>query len=98
MAGDARFLTFHPVLTPAATIGPSPALADKPLKPQPACGIEEIRADLALLERVDEDTLGPPREQALQVGLAHRQGHVAQALTSFDDDVEGAELHLVIML
>ncbi|RZN16381.1 hypothetical protein CWO90_39875 [Bradyrhizobium sp. Leo121] len=34
---------------------------------------EQIRADLALLERGDENALGPAGEQPRQIGLAHRQ-------------------------
>src|SRR5690349_3211040 len=83
-------LHLKPVLRPATAIRPVTALADKPLQPQTTCSLEEIRPDLAALEGVDEDALRPARQQALQVGLAHRQRQLAKIIATFDQDVEGA--------
>ena len=38
------------------------ALAHKPFEPHLARGAKEIRPDLAALERVDENALGPARD------------------------------------
>ena len=46
------------------------ALAHEPFEPHLAGGAKEIRPDLAALERIDDDALGPAREQTLKAGLA----------------------------
>jgi hypothetical protein len=53
--------------------------------------------NLALLERCDEDAVRPARQEALQVGLAHRQQQPAQVIALKSEDVEGVELDLVIV-
>jgi hypothetical protein len=40
---------------------PRAALRDQTLKAHAAGGTEEVRADLAAFERIDEDALGPAR-------------------------------------
>ena len=62
--------------------------------PSPAGDAEEVRPDLAALERVHEDVLGPARQQAFETGLAE----VQRLVVSLNQDVERAELGLVIML
>jgi hypothetical protein len=57
-----------------------------------------IRADCALLERADEDAVGPAAQQPIEVGLAHRERQAAQILTVDRQYVKGAELHLGIVL
>jgi len=52
-------LDLSPVLRPAALIGPVAAFRHQPLQSHVAGGAEEIRSDLALLERIDEETLRP---------------------------------------
>ena len=63
-----------------------------------AGGAEEIRPDLAALERIDEEALGPAREQALKAGFAKVQWQLAQVVVALDQDVEGAELHLLVVM
>ena len=52
-------LDLDPVRASAATIGPIAPLAHKAFQPHPAGRAEEIRADLAAFERIDEDALRP---------------------------------------
>ncbi len=48
-------------------------LGDQPLKPEPTGEPEQVGADIAGLERRDEDAVRPAREQPLQIGLAQVQ-------------------------
>jgi hypothetical protein len=59
---------------------------------------ETGRPNFALLEIAQKDALGPARQEALQVGLAHRQRQVAQVVAIHREDVEGQQLGLVIVL
>ena len=59
---------------------------------------EQVRPDLALLERRQVDAVDAARQQPRQVGLAHRQRQLAQILAVADQHVEGVELDLVIVL
>jgi hypothetical protein len=63
-------LHLDPMLRPAASIGPVAMLRHQTFEPHVARCAKEIRADLAALERADEDALGPARQQAFEVGLA----------------------------
>jgi len=40
---------------------------DEALQPHVACSTEEVRPDLAPLERIDEQALRPARQQAFEV-------------------------------
>jgi len=91
-------LHLYPVLRPTRLIGPVPALRHQSLKLHVAGGAEQVRPDLAALERVDEDALGPAREQALKTGLAEVQRQIAQVVTALDEEVERSELHLLVVL
>ena len=53
---------------------------------------------LPLLERADEDSVRPARQQPFKVRLAHRQGEGPQVVAVKSKDVEGIELHFVIVL
>jgi len=71
------------LLRPAALIGPVAALRHQSLQSHVAGGAKQIRSDLALLERRNEDTVRPARQQAGDVGLAQgqrqlRENHVAK--------------------
>ena len=48
-------------------------LGDQPLQPHQAGVAEQVRTDLALLERRQVDAVNAARQQPRQVGLAHRQ-------------------------
>ena len=52
---------------------------------------------LALFERIDEQALRPARQQTFEVDLAEVQRQLAQIVVALDEDVEGAELDLVIV-
>jgi len=65
-------LHLDPVLGAASLIRAIPTLRYQPLKAHLARGPKQIRSDLATLERIDEDALGPTRQQPFKVGLAHR--------------------------
>jgi hypothetical protein len=52
-----RFFTFTQNFDLPALIWPVPALRHQSLQPHAAGGAEEVGADLALLERRDEDAL-----------------------------------------
>jgi hypothetical protein len=91
-------LYLDPVLRAASLIRPVTALRHQALKAHVAGGAEQVRADLAALERVDEDALGPAREQALKAGFAKVQWQLAQVVVALDQDVEGAELDLIVVL
>jgi hypothetical protein len=54
-------LDLDPMVTPAAAIGALAMLRDQALQPHPTGRLEQIGADLALLEGRDEDRLCPPR-------------------------------------
>jgi hypothetical protein len=53
---------------------------------------EQVRANLALLEVAQEDTVHTPRQQPWEAGLAHRQRQAAEILAIAHQDVEGVEL------
>ena len=59
---------------------------------------KQVRADLALLEVGKEDAVDTARQQPCQVGLSHRERQPADVLAIADEDVEGVELHLGVML
>ena len=79
-------------------VGAVAAFRNQPLKAYLAGRAEEIRPDLAALEPIDENPLQPACQQPFEVGLAHRQRQLAQIVTASGQDVESAELDLVVML
>jgi hypothetical protein len=58
---------------------------------------EQVRADLALLEVADENSLRPPRQESREVGLPKVQRQLSQIVALQRQDVEGVELNLVVM-
>ena len=83
-------LHLYPVLRPTAMIRAITALAHQPFEPHLARGAKEIRPALAALERIDDDALGPAREQTLKADLPKVQRQLAQVVVAFHEDVEGA--------
>ena len=79
-------LDLHPMLRRACLIRTVAALRHQSLQSHPARRREEIRTDLATLERIDENTLRPARKQPFKIGLAHRQRELAQIITAFDEN------------
>ena len=59
-------------------VRPVPALRHRALKPELTRPAKQIRPDLALLQRRNEDAVRPPRQEPRKVGLAHRQREAAQ--------------------
>jgi len=59
-----------------------------------ARGPEQVGADLALLERSDEDAVRPPPRE---VGLVHREGQRSRILTVERQDIEGVELDFLVL-
>ena len=52
--------------------------------------LDGFEVALAALEGVDEDALGPAREQTLKADLPKVQRQLAQVVVAFHEDVEGA--------
>ena len=90
-------LHLDPMFRPASLIRPIPPLRHQTLQSHPAGGAKQVRPDLALLERCHEDAVWPSRQQAVEVGLAHRQRQGAQIVTIERQDVESVELDLVLV-
>jgi hypothetical protein len=90
-------LDFDPVIRPSGTIAAICTFRDQALKSHVACGLEQVGADLALLERRREDAVGVAREQAREVGLAHGERQPAQVVAVEREAVEGVELHLNVV-
>ena len=86
------------MLRPVALIGPVPALRHQSLQSHAAGGAKQLRPDLALLERRDEDAVRPPRQQAGEVGLAQGQRQATEVVAIEGQDVEGVELDLFVLL
>jgi hypothetical protein len=59
---------------------------------------EQVRADLTLLEVEQEDALDAARQQPGEAGLAHRQRQPPEILAVADQDIEGVEFDLMIVL
>ena len=90
-------LHLDPVRRTAATVAALSALADNPLQAELAGLPEQVRADLALLVIADEDAFGPSRQESGQVIPAQMQRQLAQIIAIERQDVEGVELHLVVV-
>ena len=91
-------LRLDPELRPAALVGPVAMFRDEALQPHVACSTEEVQPDLALFERIDEQALRPARQQTFEVDLAEVQRQLAQIVVALDQDVERAELDLMVVL
>jgi hypothetical protein len=87
-----------PVLRPASLIRPVAVFGDDPLQPHVAGRAEKVEPDLATLEWVDEDALGPACQQPFEVGLAQVKRQLAQIVATFDENIESAELNFVVVL
>jgi len=91
-------LYLYPVLRPAALVGPVATLRHESLQTHLAGRAEQVGADLAAFERIDENSLGSACEQSLKVGLAQVQRQLAQIVIALGQKVERAELHLLVVL
>ena len=91
-------LHLDPVLRPASLIGTVAALRYQTLKTHVAGGAKQVGNDLALFRGRDKDAVRSTRQQAGEVGLAHRQRQASQVVTVERQDIEGIELHFVVML
>ena len=94
----AAVLDLDPIRRPAGTIRAISTLRHQPLKPHVAGSPKQIRANLALFERRNENAIGPTSQQPGEVGLAHRERKLSQVLAVERQDIEGIELHLVIVI
>jgi hypothetical protein len=79
-----RWMAGWPIRRPPGAIGPIPPFPDQPFQSEVA-RTEQVRADLPLFERDDENAFGPASLQPRQ-------------LAAEPQDVEGIQLHLVIMV
>jgi len=96
MAGCVRFFTLTQNFDRSGSAGRG---ALRPALQDPFCRRRGTgQSDLAALERIDEDALGPAGQQPFEVGLAQVQGQLAQVVAALGQDVEGAELHFVVVL
>jgi hypothetical protein len=91
-------LDFDPVGRAAGAIGPVRTLGDQILEPELARLAEKVRSYLATLELRYEDTIRSTREQAGEIGLAHRERQLTNILPAKCEDVEGTELHFSVVL
>ena len=91
-------LDLDPVRRPASRDKDSRGVSRPTFQAHQAGMPEQVRADLALLEVAQEDPVHAPRQEPGQVGLAHRQRQPAEVLAVADQDVEGVELDLGIVL
>ena len=57
---------------------------------------EEVRPDLARLDRCGVDAFAAVAQQSGKVGLAEREREAAEVVAVSGEHVEGVELHLVI--
>ena len=87
-----------PVRRSSRTIWSVAVFRNQTLQPHQAGMPEQVRADLAPLERRQMDAVNTPRQKPRQIGLAHIQGKLAEILAVAHQHVEGVELDLVIVL
>ena len=96
MAGCVRFFTLTQNFDRSGSAGRG---ALRPALQDPFCRRRGTgQSDLAALERIDEDALGPAGQQPFEVGLAQVQGQLAQVVAALGQDVEGTELHFGVVL
>src|SRR6266550_1046796 len=90
---------FHldPIRRPAGPVWSISALGNQALQTKLARLAKQVRPDLAALEVADENPFRPPRQQPRQIVLAKVQGQLPQVLTLERQNIEGVELHLIIM-
>ena len=81
----------------AGPIDPLAMFRRQALKSEFAGLPEQVRPDLALLEFAGENALWPARQQAGEAVLAQLQRQLAQILAVHRQDVEGIELHLLVV-
>ena len=91
-------LVLDPVLRSAWSVRPALCCLDQAFEAHQAGMAKQVRADLALFEWRKVDAVNPPRKILCQVGLAHRQRQLADVLAVADQDVEGIEFDLRIVL
>ena len=63
-------LDLDPAIRAAAAVDTFPVLGDQPFQPHQAGVPEQVRPDLALLERRQVDAVDAPRQQPRQIGPA----------------------------
>ena len=73
-------------------------LLEERAESHPAGGAKQVRADLALFRGRDKDAVRATRQEAGEIGFAHGQRRATQILAVERQDVEGIELHFVVML
>ena len=73
-------------------------LRDQPLKPHPAGSLEQVGADLALLEGRHENALGPARGGAAPDLSCAGAAAAGKIVAAERQAVEGIELDLVVVL
>src|SRR5262245_57769531 len=81
----------------AGAVRPVLVLGDKSLQAHQAGVPKKVRADLALFEIGQEDAVDASGKQPRQVSLSHAQRQLADVLAISDQNVEGVELHFVVM-
>lgn len=62
-----------------------------------AGGAKQVRPDLTVLERINENAPQPSCQQPFKVCLAHRQRQLAQIVAVECQDIEGAQLQFVVV-
>jgi hypothetical protein len=82
----------------ARPVASLPVLGDDPLEPHPAGGGEQVRPDLATLERRHEDALLPAAQELVELPLAVEERGIPQVLAAERHQIEGIELCLVVVL
>jgi hypothetical protein len=86
-----------PIRRSAGAVRTITALGHQAFEPELAGLPEQVRADLPALELGNENSFRTPRQQPRQVGLAQVQRLLPQIIALERQDVEGIELHVVVM-
>jgi hypothetical protein len=91
-------LDLDPVVAPSWPVDALTMLGDQALKPHPACSLEQVGADLALLEGRHEDPLGSAAEELREIRFAHVQRQRSEIVPAERKAIEGVKLRLVVVL
>lgn len=90
-------LDLDPVVASAEPVRSPAVLRHQAFQPHAAGRTEQLRTDLALLERRHEDALHPAAEDLRQVVLAKVQRQLPQVVAIERQDVEGVELDVIVV-
>src|ERR1700682_3259834 len=90
-------LHLDPTRRPPAAVNAIPTLGDHTLKAKLASLAKQVRSDLALFKRRDEDAVRPTCQKPGEIGLAQMQRQLAQVFAFQRQDVGGIEAYFVIM-